>query len=50
VPVGAKIASTDFQGYINNSLNVSLDDLATADLDNLLIYCCSEGEHVEHVK
>jgi len=41
-------ASVDFQGYINNTIREALDDFASAYLDDILIYCDSEEEHVEH--
>lgn len=48
--IGTKNAPADFQGYINNTITEALDDLASAYLDHILIYCHSKEEHVGHVK
>jgi hypothetical protein len=47
---GTTNAPADFQGYINNAIREALDDIATAYLDDVLIYSDSEEEHVSHVK
>jgi hypothetical protein len=43
-------APADFQGYINNALREALDDIASAYLDDVLIYSNSEEEYVGHDK
>jgi len=43
-------APADFQGYINNAIREALDDIASAYLDDVLIYSDSEEEHISHVK
>jgi hypothetical protein len=40
----------DFQGCINHSTREALDDLASAYLDNVLIYSVSLEKHIGHVK
>jgi len=47
---GTLNAPADFQGYINNTVGEALDDFASANLDDILIYSNLEEEHVEHVK
>jgi len=46
---GTMNAAAVFQWYINNTIWEALDELASAYLDDLLIYSNSEEEHVEHV-
>jgi len=43
-------AHSDFQRYMNNTIWEALDDFASADLDEVLIYSYSEEEHVRHIK
>jgi hypothetical protein len=47
---GSTNAPAEFQGYVNNTIREPLDDFASADLDDVLIYSDSEEEHVSHVK
>jgi hypothetical protein len=47
---GTTKSPADFQGYINNAIRESLDDFASAYLDDVLIYSDSKKEHVGHVK
>jgi len=47
---GTTNAPADFQGYIHTIIREALDDFASADLDDILIYSDSEEEHMEHVK
>jgi ribonuclease HI len=48
--LGTTNAPADFQGYINDTIRESLDRLASAYLDDILIYSDSIEEHEEHVK
>jgi len=43
-------APTDFHWYINSTIREDLDDLASAYLDDIVIYSDSEEEHVKHVQ
>jgi len=47
---GITNAAADFSGYINNTIREALEDFASTYLDEVLIYCNSEEEHVGHVK
>jgi hypothetical protein len=47
---GTTNAPADFQGYVNNAMRETLDDFASAYLDDILTYRDSEKEHVGHVK
>ena len=38
-----------FQSYINNSLHEYLDIFCTIYLDNVLVYCIKEEEHIGHM-
>lgn len=42
-------APAELPDYINNAIREALDDFASAYLDDGLIYCDSEDEHVGHV-
>jgi len=46
---GTMNAQLDLQGYVINAIQDALDDVASAYLDNVLIYSDSEDEHVGHV-
>lgn len=43
-------APVDFQGYINNTIQEAMENLASAYLDEILIYNNSGDEYEEHVK
>jgi hypothetical protein len=47
---GLTKAPADFEGDINNTIRETLDDLASAYLDDVLIYIDSEEDHVRHDK
>jgi len=39
----------DLQGYINYTIREALDDFASAELDDILVYSNSKDDHDEHV-
>jgi len=47
---GTTNAPADFQGYIDNAIREALDHVASAYMDDVVIYSDSEEEHVCHVK
>jgi len=47
---GTTKASVDFHGYMNNAIREAVDEFGSAYLDDVLIYCDSEEEHIGHVK
>jgi len=47
---GTTNAPAAFQGYINNTIRESLDNFASAYLDDILIYSNSVKEHEQHVQ
>jgi len=50
VQLGPTITAANFQEYINNTIHEALDDFASADLDDILIYSYLEVEHTEHIQ
>lgn len=50
IQFGMTKAPVDFHGYINTAIKVALDDVALANMDDILIYSNSEEEHDEHVE
>jgi len=45
---GTTNAHADFPGYINNTIREAFDGFASTDVNDILIYSTSEGEHEEH--
>jgi len=46
---GTTNTPADLQGYINNAIREALDHIASANLDDVLIYSDSDEEHVGHI-
>jgi hypothetical protein len=47
---GIRNPPVEFQGYINNLIREALDNIASAYLDDVLIYSDSKEEHIGDVK
>jgi len=50
MPFGLMNAPTSFQAYINDILYEFLDQFYVVYLDDILIYCDTYEEHVQHVR